>query len=541
MSSICSKNDFETVKQRLVAEGIWDYFVFPSISWQPKGHRIAGIIEDIQLRAATVMFIDDNPMNRNEALHVTPDVQIADEHFLPSLLADPRFKGKDDRALTRLKQYKLLERRRDDQSRFDENLDFLRSSGIQVTLEYDIEPHLDRAVELINRTNQLNFTKKRLPEDPGAARAQLLGELRARNVQAALIHVRDNYGDYGFIGFYLLFVHSNRLVHFCFSCRTMGMGVESWVYNRLNRPAVHIVGEVLTDLSAAEPQIDWINMAGATGQAHNQPSFGRVYIRGDCEMQAMAHYMASGATDIASDFIFNRAGLPVPVNHTLFFTAALDGLSESALQAASLLGYTRQDFQCAATSDPKPFDTYLYSFWADGLYATYAHGKTGLRLPFGVYGLNNGSDLRKVSTEQIFVRFNEPGMATKFEALKAEYDYLGVSLNAKEAGGGTQFTRNLARIFGAAPRESRSYVLLACEVTYDEAGAPRPVPHFKALNHATRQVAAAWPNVRCLAVEDFVREPREIIDAAHFDRQLYYRIYQHIVADQRMATLEAAE
>ena len=37
VSSICSKNDLGPVRDVLVREGIWEYFVFPSVNWEPKG------------------------------------------------------------------------------------------------------------------------------------------------------------------------------------------------------------------------------------------------------------------------------------------------------------------------------------------------------------------------------------------------------------------------------------------------------------------------------------------------------------------------
>ncbi len=36
MSSICSKNDFDQVRSILSERRIWDYFIFPSINWDPK-------------------------------------------------------------------------------------------------------------------------------------------------------------------------------------------------------------------------------------------------------------------------------------------------------------------------------------------------------------------------------------------------------------------------------------------------------------------------------------------------------------------------
>ncbi|MBO0222879.1 hypothetical protein J0689_26735, partial [Vibrio parahaemolyticus] len=82
--------------------------------------------------------------------------------------------------------------------------------------------HIDRVIELINRTNQLNFTKARLSEDPEAAKNEILPLIRHTGTTAGLIHVVDKFGDYGFVGFFAMtdFNHVKTLKHFCFSCRT---------------------------------------------------------------------------------------------------------------------------------------------------------------------------------------------------------------------------------------------------------------------------------------------------------------------------------
>src|ERR1022692_907036 len=147
MSSICSKNDRATILEILEDRQILDYFVFPSISWEPKASRLAALIENMQLRPSSVMFIDDNPSNRAEAAARIPELQIEDETFIPAILTDPRFRGKDDHALTRLSQYKLLESRKlDEQRTHADNEDFLRSCDIRVYIEYDIADHVDRVI-----------------------------------------------------------------------------------------------------------------------------------------------------------------------------------------------------------------------------------------------------------------------------------------------------------------------------------------------------------------------------------------------------------
>ena len=59
VNSICSKNDWESVKKKLNQIGLLDYFVFPSVNWEPKGQRIKELIADMQLRQANVLFLDD--------------------------------------------------------------------------------------------------------------------------------------------------------------------------------------------------------------------------------------------------------------------------------------------------------------------------------------------------------------------------------------------------------------------------------------------------------------------------------------------------
>jgi FkbH-like protein len=265
VSSICSKNDEAAVRTELERQGLWEYFVFPSISWDAKGPRLAALVEEVQLRAPTVLFIDDNPHNLAEARHYVGGIQVAGPEILDGLLEIPLLRGKDDAALTRLDQYRLLQRRQTEAAGASDATDFLRASNITVEIDFDLMPHLDRAIELINRTNQLNFCKGRLPENPDDARAALTAMLDDVNQYGGILRVHDNYGDYGYCGLFVL-RHARgepkTLLQFCFSCRILNMGVENWLYHRLGRPDLDVVGEVLSDVVGDTSVVDWINVSG---------------------------------------------------------------------------------------------------------------------------------------------------------------------------------------------------------------------------------------------------------------------------------------
>ena len=347
VSSICSKNDEDAVRAILTERGIISYFVFPSISWAPKGPRLAEMIENIHLRPETVLFIDDHPGNRAEAAAFVPGLQVVDETFIPQILSDPRFVGKPDPDLSRLNQYRLLERRASEQSAAASTLDFLRSSNIRVFIEHDVLAHIDRAVELINRTNQLNYTKRRLSDDIDVARTQLESALRLFNIQAGLIRVVDNYGDYGFVGFYMLqnrrripstTMANQTLVHFCFSCRTLGMFVEQWAYEWLRRPELNPVGVVLTDLE--EPRtVDWITQISSmdNADASHEAIGPEIRVYGGCEAHALSHYLSARSPRLAVSGNFASGGLFVRINSASLLLSALDLRSEDLRREADRL------------------------------------------------------------------------------------------------------------------------------------------------------------------------------------------------------------
>ena len=195
MNSICSKNNFDTVRARLETEGLWDYFVFPSIDWSPKAKRIADIIDHMSLRPVNVLFIDDNPLNLNEARFYIPDINVLDVRDIAGILVQADTAGKDDSRHKRLSQYHQLEKKVEASTHFDSTDEFLIQSRIQVDVDHDCLPHLDRISEMVLRTNQLNFTKLRSSAD------ELRRVLADPAYQCGVVSARDIYGDYGIVGF----------------------------------------------------------------------------------------------------------------------------------------------------------------------------------------------------------------------------------------------------------------------------------------------------------------------------------------------------
>src|SRR5436190_11822032 len=312
VNSICSKNDPDDARARLEREGLWEELVFASIGWTPKGPRIAQIIEDMQLRPVNVLFIDDNVTNLGEARHYVPGLQVAEPGAIADLLSLPQCVGKEDTALTRLEQYRVLETKATDRAQSTvSNEDFLRSCDIRVQLHDADEEAPARLLELVNRSNQLNFTKSRITE---AELEAMLGE-DGRETRA--VQVSDRYGDYGVAGFYS--VRDGRLDHFVFSCRILHMGVEQWLYARLGKPELEIRGEVASSLEGCDA-VDWIALADEAPRPTratpvlSSASSSRVLLKGGCDMWTLNVFLGGS---IKTEFTYTSpTGAEVHTDNT---------------------------------------------------------------------------------------------------------------------------------------------------------------------------------------------------------------------------------
>ena len=250
VNSICSKNDFANAKTKLLEFCMWDQFILPSIDFTPKGPRIKRLISDMQLRDENVLFIDDNASELMESKHFNSKINLLLANIIDDLLDNPYLQGCSDFTLARLAQYKQLEKAVEARSKFVSNVEFLKSIHIKVRIIDFTFDLFDRVYEMIERTNQLNFTKNRM------SKVELMTLLKGNEVSAGCIQVIDDLGDKGLVGFYA--IKNNILIHYLFSCRILNMGIEQWVYTRLNCPILTTIGIVTSNISIDAQPIDYI-------------------------------------------------------------------------------------------------------------------------------------------------------------------------------------------------------------------------------------------------------------------------------------------
>lgn len=288
VNSICSKNDFDLARSALEGFGLWDEFVFAEIQMEAKGQIVKQIIEDMQLRAPDVIFIDDNVSNLNEVKFFNEGIQVLDAND-PSVDAQlEEWVASLKPGKSRVGEYRQLEAKRAAKTASGlDNRQFLETCNIRVALvrRSDNLPYAGRIEELINRTNQMNFTKSRVPE---GSMPEFL--INPRNDSFA-VFVWDDFGFYGLVGFAC--VSWKKLVHLTYSCRIMNMGVEQAVGR--------ILQEAFPELELPHEMFDasWVRFVDPS-----DPSFTEklaqesapvepvpLRIMANCQSGALAHYL----------------------------------------------------------------------------------------------------------------------------------------------------------------------------------------------------------------------------------------------------------
>lgn len=534
VSSICSKNDYDEVRSILIEKNIWEFFIFPSINWFPKAERISDIIRKTNLRPASVLFIDDNHGNLAEVKALVPLINVADQSAISSIPSNKFFVGKNDSNLTRLSQYKVLEKKFADQPKTSgDNIAFLRNSDIRISVNHDIESNLDRAVELINRTNQLNFTKIRLSEDSDLAKSTLLKMITdipyART--AGLVKVTDAYGDYGYVGFYLCeqFHTDRRLIHFCFSCRTLGMGIEKWMYDKLGRPTLTLQGDMHRDLEK-EKIVDWITFDSEPELVRAASTVSRVpqiFLRGGCDLDSVAHYLRYHCDLLVSETNFIRDGQFIRKDSLVNLWTGTQDFTKAKLKALDELGFGEQDFQSHFVNNARPGDVVILSLWAELMLHSYKHKHDELHIlmqlrPLSLnYAANQPEDLSRALHDAGLTPAQSDVFVNRCNIIKDKYnsDFFDAPLLK------AYFFEILNRI----PDGVRIIILLPSEkFRNDDKKVTISKTHVQA-RLDIQKIANEREHVRTVDIMESIAHDSEYVDVAHFSRMVYYRIYRQIL------------
>lgn len=226
LHSIASKNNFEDAMEKLKEFEIDQYFLYPEIHWNPKSGSIANIQKNLNIGMDTLIFIDDQPFERDEVASIHPEVETMDALEYQQMLEKPRLNPKfitKDSKRRRLMYQEEMKRVVEEEEYKGPKEAFLASLNMKFVISEAVEEDLKRAEELTVRTNQLNATGRTYDYD------ELKAIMSSPTHKLFVCELTDKYGSYGKIGLSLIEETDEHwyLRLLLMSCRVMSRSVGS--------------------------------------------------------------------------------------------------------------------------------------------------------------------------------------------------------------------------------------------------------------------------------------------------------------------------
>lgn len=239
--AVCSKNNEDTAKepfekhQEMVLR-LEDISVFVA-NWDDKATNIKRIQKILNIGFDSMVFLDDNPFERELVRTMLPEVTVPElpedpAEYLPYLqqlaLFETVYVSDEDKNRTRLYRQEADRLQLEQQvSSIDE---YLESLQLRATARPFDGYSIPRAAQLSQRSNQFNLRTKRYTEQDLEFFAQ-----HPEKFVTFTVSLKDKFGEYGIISVVILEKRDDKTLFLdtlFMSCRVLKRSVEEYVFNK---------------------------------------------------------------------------------------------------------------------------------------------------------------------------------------------------------------------------------------------------------------------------------------------------------------------
>jgi len=240
--AVCSKNEehiarevFEKHTEMVLRLSDIACFV---ANWQDKASNLRAIASRLNIGLNSLVFVDDNPMERSIVRHLVPEVAV------PELPEDPagyvhalerhryfQSVALNPEDLQRTEMYHANVERESAEASAGSLDEFLRSLAMVARVAPIGMGNLERATQLINRSNQFNLTTRRY------SAGEIMQRVNDPNSVTLTVSLADRFGDNGLISVIIACCADGVLDidTWVMSCRVLKRGVEVFVLDHLSR------------------------------------------------------------------------------------------------------------------------------------------------------------------------------------------------------------------------------------------------------------------------------------------------------------------
>jgi FkbH-like protein len=255
--AVCSKNADAVAREPFTEHPdmilrLEDIAVFMA-NWNDKASNIRAIKSIIDVDYSAMMFLDDNPAERQLVRESFPTMRVPDlpddpSEYVVALQALNPFETGSYTAEDGLRttDYQSEANRRSERENYVDLNDFLRSLRMKGAVRAFQPFNIPRIAQLTQRSNQFNLRTVRYTE-------QQLADIAVSDAHMPLaFELKDRFGDSGLIGVVILQKRAADLFidTWLMSCRVLGRGMEQFIINAIMRAARsggyrRVIGEYL--------------------------------------------------------------------------------------------------------------------------------------------------------------------------------------------------------------------------------------------------------------------------------------------------------
>ncbi len=253
--AVCSKNSLENALKPFQEHSEMvlrrEHITVFMANWEDKAENIRRIREKLNIGFDSMVFLDDNPFERNLVRSLLPDVIVPELPEEPAeyvraicelnLFETSSFSAEDS---LRTELYRQKAEGEEMQAAFSSVEDYLRSLEMEITVGRFESKRIPRIAQLLQRSNQFNLTTRRRSE---AECEELMQNPACYPIFAEL---KDRLGNHGLISIVVAWPREQELFlsDWLMSCRVLTRGVEQFLMNHIVEYAArcgkkYVVGE----------------------------------------------------------------------------------------------------------------------------------------------------------------------------------------------------------------------------------------------------------------------------------------------------------
>jgi FkbH-like protein len=254
-----------------------NHFAVIKANWNNKAENIVQIAEELNIGLDSLVFIDDDPLNREWVKKYLPQVKVLEFSIPPEEYVATLFAGRlfDQVNLTaedmqRARMYTQESERKKLQVSKQTLAEYIKELGIVVKVSYNNLDQVTRISQLTLKTNQFNVTTTRYTEQD-----------IERCIEDGFVYsadIADTFGPYGITALVIILpdetLQSAAIDTFLMSCRVMGRGIEyvllDYCLRELIKKGFKTVRANFIPTNKNIPAKDFFNTAGFKTVLENQ-------------------------------------------------------------------------------------------------------------------------------------------------------------------------------------------------------------------------------------------------------------------------------